>query len=119
EELEVARLIKDIFSLKAKKYMIILFTRKEDLEGRSLHDLLSSNDNDVSLALLRSQIQSCGNRCLAFNNRAVGSERWAQADELIRMVDELARKNEPMPYYTKDMLEADQKSWPWWPCSLL
>uniref|UniRef100_A0A670ZD01 AIG1-type G domain-containing protein n=1 Tax=Pseudonaja textilis TaxID=8673 RepID=A0A670ZD01_PSETE len=105
EELEVVRLIKDIFSLKAKKYMIILFTRKEDLEGRPLHDLLSSDDNDVGLRLLRSQIQSCGNRCLAFNNRAVGSERRAQVDELIRMVDELARKNEPMPYYTKDMLE--------------
>ncbi|XP_026582239.1 GTPase IMAP family member 7-like, partial [Pseudonaja textilis] len=44
EELEVTRLIKDIFSLKAKAYMIVLFTRKEDLEGRSLHDLLSSND---------------------------------------------------------------------------
>ncbi|XP_026547732.1 GTPase IMAP family member 7-like [Notechis scutatus] len=118
EELEFARLITDIFSLKAKAYMIVLFTHKEELEGRSLHDLLS-DDNDDGLELLRSQIKSCGNRCLVFNNRAVGSERQAQVDELIRMVDELARKNEPMPYYTKDMLESDQKSSPQWPCSLL
>ncbi|XP_026548664.1 GTPase IMAP family member 7-like [Notechis scutatus] len=116
EELEVARLIKDIFSLKAKAYMIVLFTHKEELEGRSLHHLLSDDDN---LEPLRSQIQSCRNRCLAFNNRAVWSERRAQVDELIQMVDELVRKNEPKPYYTKDMLEVDLKSWPQWPCSLL
>ncbi|XP_026549089.1 GTPase IMAP family member 7-like [Notechis scutatus] len=118
EELEVARLIKDIFSLKAKAYMIVLFTRKEELEGRSLHNLLS-DDNDDSLEPLQSQIQSCGNWCLAFNNRAVGSERRAQVDELIRMVDELVWKNELKPYYTKDMLDVDRKSWPRWPCSLL
>ncbi|KAG8147640.1 hypothetical protein E2320_022483 [Naja naja] len=115
--MEVARLIKDIFSLKAKPYMIVLFTRKEELDGRSLCDVLS--DGDASLAPLREQIESCGSRCLAFNNRAEGGERQAQVDELIRMVDELAGKNEPKPYYTKDMLEADQKSWPGWPCSLL
>ncbi|KAL7977914.1 hypothetical protein Chor_010866 [Crotalus horridus] len=87
EEKEVAKLLKDIFSLKAKSYMIILFTRKEDLEGRSLHEMLSGDDEN--LQALRDQIQSCGNRCLAFNNKAVGQEQQDQIDELIRMVDEL------------------------------
>ncbi|XP_015684934.1 GTPase IMAP family member 7-like [Protobothrops mucrosquamatus] len=120
EEIEVAKLLKDIFSLKAKTYMIVLFTRKEDLEGRSLHELLSEDSNDnESLRALRDQIQSCGNRCLAFNNKAVGRERQDQVDELIRMVDELVRQNNSSPFYTKDMMEEDKKSVPGWLCNIL
>ncbi|XP_039221678.1 GTPase IMAP family member 9-like isoform X2 [Crotalus tigris] len=117
EEKEVAKLLKDIFSLKAKSYMIILFTRKEDLEGRSLHEMLSGDDE--SLQELRDQIQSCGNRCLAFNNKAVGREWKDQIDELIRMVDELVRQNESSPFYTKEMLEEDKKNAPEWLCNIL
>ncbi|KAK9401547.1 GTPase IMAP family member 7-like [Crotalus adamanteus] len=117
EEKEVAKLLKDIFSLKAKSYMIILFTRKEDLEGRSLHEMLSGDDEN--LQALRDQIQSCGNRCLAFNNKAVGQEQQDQIDELIRMVDELVRQNESSPFYTKEMMEEDKKNAPGWLCNIL
>ncbi|XP_032093085.1 GTPase IMAP family member 9-like [Thamnophis elegans] len=114
EEIEVAKLINDIFSLKAKAYLIVLFTRKEDLEGRPLQEVLSEGDKS-----LRKQIESCGNRYLAFNNKAEGKERQDQVDELIRMVDDLARNNWPKPYYTKEMLEEDKKKAPGWLCTLL
>ncbi|XP_034279381.1 GTPase IMAP family member 7-like [Pantherophis guttatus] len=108
EEMEVAQLIKNIFSLKAKAYMIVLFTRKEDLEGRPLSEVLQ----DESVAALREQIESCGNRCLAFNNKAKGKEREDQVKELIQMVDDLTQHNKTNPYYTKDMLEEDKKRAP-------
>ncbi|XP_013923254.1 PREDICTED: GTPase IMAP family member 3-like [Thamnophis sirtalis] len=117
EEIKVAKLINSIFSLKAKAYLIVLFTRKEDLEGRPLQEVLS--EGDESLEPLRKQIKSCGNRYLAFNNKAEGKERQDQVDELIRMVDDLARKNSAEPYYTKEMMEEDKKRAPGWSCTLL
>uniref|UniRef100_A0A8C5WYZ6 AIG1-type G domain-containing protein n=1 Tax=Laticauda laticaudata TaxID=8630 RepID=A0A8C5WYZ6_LATLA len=107
EEKEVAHIIRSIFSLKAKAYMILLFTRKEDLEGKPLREMLSeAGDNS---APLMEQIESCGNRCLAFNNKAGEEERQAQVAELIRMVDELTRSNGPAPCYTEEMLENDKQ----------
>ncbi|KAL7977868.1 hypothetical protein Chor_010820 [Crotalus horridus] len=44
EEEEVAKLIKEIFSLSAKNYMILLFTRKEDLEGKGLNQFISEGN---------------------------------------------------------------------------
>ncbi|XP_026547222.1 GTPase IMAP family member 7-like [Notechis scutatus] len=117
EEKKVADIIQEIFTLKAKAYMIVLFTRKEDLEGRPLREVLSeAGDN---LAPLMEQIKSCGNRCLAFNNKAEGEEREAQVVELIQMVDELVRRNGPAPCYTKEMLKKDKQRVPAWLCTIL
>uniref|UniRef100_A0A8C5RJM4 AIG1-type G domain-containing protein n=1 Tax=Laticauda laticaudata TaxID=8630 RepID=A0A8C5RJM4_LATLA len=88
EEKDVARLIKEIFSLKAKDYMIILFTRKEDLEGNSLEKFIAEGD-----AGLKEHVYRCGNRFLAFNNKAEGGERKAQVDQLMAMIDALVQKN--------------------------
>ncbi|KAG8148163.1 hypothetical protein E2320_022361 [Naja naja] len=117
EEKEVAEIISNIFTLKAKAYMIILFTRKEDLEGRPLREVLSEGGNQ--LAPLVEQIRSCGNRCLAFNNRAGEEERNAQVAELIKMVDDLMRRNSRAPCYTKEMMEEDKQSAPGWLCTIL
>ncbi|XP_007444931.1 GTPase IMAP family member 7-like [Python bivittatus] len=117
EEEAVAQLVRDVFSLKAKAYMIILFTRKEDLEGTSLEELLSGTEE--SLKSLKQQIAQCGHRFLAFNNKAEGAEREAQVEELIRMVDDLMQKNRCDPFYSKEMLEEDKKSTSRWPCVLL
>ncbi|XP_063157940.1 uncharacterized protein LOC134496115 [Candoia aspera] len=112
EEKDVARLIKEIFSLKAKAYMIILFTRKEDLEGGSLEQYISEGD-----AFLKEQIFQCGGRYLAFNNKAEGEEQEAQVARLMEMIDELVEKNSDAPCYTEDMLKADKenfkKNYPW------
>ncbi|XP_077772798.1 GTPase IMAP family member 7-like [Podarcis muralis] len=104
EEKDVARLIQKIFSCKAKDYMIILFTRKEDLEGRPLKAFLAEGDQD-----LQNQIAQCGGRCLAFNNRAEGQEREEQVAELLGMIDDLVERNKAAPCYTEDMLEKDKK----------
>nr|XP_028606249.1 GTPase IMAP family member 4-like [Podarcis muralis] len=104
EEKAVAQLIQKIFSCKAKDYMIILFTRKEDLEDRPLKAFLAEGDQD-----LQNQIAQCGGRCLAFNNKAKGQEREEQVAELLGMIDHLVQKNKAAPCYTEDMLEEDQE----------
>ncbi|KAL7977866.1 hypothetical protein Chor_010818 [Crotalus horridus] len=104
EEEEVAQLIKEIFTLNAKKYMILLFTRKEDLEGEALDQFISKGN-----CALKEQVYLCGNRYLAFNNKAEGAEREAQVAQLMEMIDELVEKNRDAPCYTEEMLEADKK----------
>ncbi|XP_058035379.1 GTPase IMAP family member 9-like [Ahaetulla prasina] len=102
EEKEVARLISEIFSLKAKNYMILLFTRKEDLEGTSLKTFMQEEPS------LWAQASQCGFRYLAFNNKAPG-EREAQVAQLMTMIDDLVEKNNDAPCYTEDMLMKDEE----------
>ncbi|XP_026581403.1 GTPase IMAP family member 7-like [Pseudonaja textilis] len=104
EEEEVARLIKKIFSLKAKDYMTILFTRKEDLEDKTLEEFITEGN-----AVLKEQVYHCGNRFLAFNNKAKGAEREAQVRQLMAMIDALVEKNRAAPCYTEEMMKADKE----------
>uniref|UniRef100_A0A670ZAK1 AIG1-type G domain-containing protein n=1 Tax=Pseudonaja textilis TaxID=8673 RepID=A0A670ZAK1_PSETE len=104
EEKDVAHLIKEIFSLKAKDYMIILFTRKEDLEGKTLEKFIAEGN-----AGLKEQVYRCGNRFLAFNNKAEGAEHEAQVGQLMAMIDALVQKNRAAPCYTEEMMKADKK----------
>ncbi|KAJ6651627.1 hypothetical protein lerEdw1_020774 [Lerista edwardsae] len=105
EEREVAQLIQKLFTLRGKAYYIILFTRKEDLEGRSLQAFLADGEQD-----LQHQIASCSNRYLAFNNKATGQECDDQVDELLKMIEAVVARNSDAPYYTEDMLAKDQKT---------
>ncbi|KAG8127292.1 hypothetical protein E2320_014218 [Naja naja] len=83
EKEEVAQLIKNIFGPKANSYMILLFTRKEVPEGKSLENIISSDKN------LEEYVAECGNRYLAFDNQAKGTEREAQVAKLMKMIDAL------------------------------
>ncbi|KAM6450308.1 GTPase IMAP family member 4-like isoform 2-T2 [Liasis olivaceus] len=107
EEQQVAESIKGVFSLKAKAFLIMLFTRKGDLPGGSLEQFL----RDADPALL-DQTAQCGNRFLAFDNEARGREQEAQIDELIQMIDNLVKSNQALgaPHYTVDMLEQDRRN---------
>jgi len=84
EEQKTIAFIKAFFGKPALKHMIILFTRKDNLEGQSLSDYIAGAD--VSL---RNIIQECGNRCCAFNNRATEAEKEAQVQELLGLIDEM------------------------------
>ncbi|XP_067326683.1 GTPase IMAP family member 9-like [Anolis sagrei] len=105
EEKKVAQIIQNIFSLEAKDYLIILFTRKDDLEEKSLKTFINEGDAD-----LKKQIERCGYRYLAFNNRAQGEEKEEQVEELLGMIDDMVEKNKnKAPHYTEEMLARDRK----------
>nr|XP_042702992.1 GTPase IMAP family member 4-like [Chrysemys picta bellii] len=103
EEKEVAREIKRILKIEGKKYLIVLFTRKEDLGKKTLDEFLEEGDKD-----LQDLIETCGNRRLAFNNRAEGKEKSAQVSELLEMIDDMVRGNCGQPCYTEGMFKKDK-----------
>uniref|UniRef100_A0A8D0L7A9 AIG1-type G domain-containing protein n=1 Tax=Sphenodon punctatus TaxID=8508 RepID=A0A8D0L7A9_SPHPU len=103
EEKEVAKLVQKIFNLEAKNYSIILFTRKEDLDGQPLRTFLAKGDKD-----LHRLIDHCRDRTLAFNNKAPKNERTAQALELIEMIDHMVQMNGAESFYDKKKFEEDE-----------
>ncbi|KAM8803632.1 GTPase IMAP family member 7-like isoform 1-T2 [Rhynchonycteris naso] len=90
EEYKTIALIKHIFGKAATNYMIILFTRKDMLEGQQLSRFLEETDVD-----LRNIIQECGNRCCAFNNSpsADEAEKEGQVQELVELIEKMVQEN--------------------------
>ncbi|KAG8131543.1 hypothetical protein E2320_009465 [Naja naja] len=84
-----------MFGHNAKDYTIILFTHKDSKKGQPLENLTSSRDENVKKYIasrdenVKKYIAECGNRCLAFNNKAEGTEREYQVAKLMTMIDEL------------------------------
>ncbi|XP_007469908.1 PREDICTED: GTPase IMAP family member 7 [Lipotes vexillifer] len=90
EEQETMALIKAVFGEPAMKHMIILFTRKEELEDRSLSDFVGGAD-----VKLRSILEECGDRCCTFSNRSTDrAEKEAQVRELVEMIDKMVQNNQ-------------------------
>uniref|UniRef100_A0A8C6XLY4 AIG1-type G domain-containing protein n=1 Tax=Naja naja TaxID=35670 RepID=A0A8C6XLY4_NAJNA len=104
QETDVVQLIKKIFGRNAKDYTIILFTHKDSKEGQSLENLISSRDENV-----KKYIAECGNRCLAFNNKAKGAEREYLVAELMTMIDDLVQRNRNAPCYREDMMNVSKR----------
>uniref|UniRef100_A0A8C6VC54 AIG1-type G domain-containing protein n=1 Tax=Naja naja TaxID=35670 RepID=A0A8C6VC54_NAJNA len=98
-ETNAAQQLKEIFGLKAKDYTIILFAHYSNIGSRSLR-----NVKYLQYENMDEYIAECGNRCLAFNNKAKGVEREAQVAELMTMIDDLVERNSDAPCYTEDMM---------------
>ncbi|XP_012298785.1 GTPase IMAP family member 7 [Aotus nancymaae] len=91
EEQKTVALIKAVFGELAMKHMVILFTRKDELEeGQTLDDFIV--DADVNL---KSILKECGNRCCAFGNSRETSEaeEEAQVKELVELVEKMVQCN--------------------------
>ncbi|XP_057647169.1 GTPase IMAP family member 9-like [Chionomys nivalis] len=88
EEQKTVSLIKSLFGEAAMRYMIVLFTRKDDLEDQSLDDFLGE-PNDK----LNNVIAQCGKRCLAFNNKVAEVEREDQVEQLVGLIEQMVDRN--------------------------
>ncbi|XP_059112603.1 GTPase IMAP family member 9-like [Peromyscus eremicus] len=88
EEQKTVDLIKGLFGEEAMKYMIILFTRKDELENQSLDDFLGQANGK-----LKSIILQCGKRYLAFNNKAEGAEQENQVQQLVELIEKMVDGN--------------------------
>ncbi|KAM7325314.1 hypothetical protein ACRRTK_015567 [Alexandromys fortis] len=88
EEQKTVSLIRSLFGEAAMKHMIVLFTRKDDLEDQSLDDFL-----DESTDKLKNVIMQCGKRYLAFNNKAVEAEREDQVKQLVGLIEQMVDRN--------------------------
>ncbi|KAM9200151.1 GTPase IMAP family member 4-like isoform 2-T2 [Mergus octosetaceus] len=105
EEEEVAEWVTKIFHTEAQNYTILLFTRAEDLGSPAdIHDFVQKN------RYLRGMAGKCGNRYIAFSNIATGQAKEQQVADLIKMIDEMVKKNKDAPCYTREMLEKDTRT---------
>ena len=82
--------VKEVFGAGAERYMVILFTHKEDLEGGSLDEYVANTDN----LRLRRLVRECGRRYCAFNNRALGDEQREQLAQLMAVIEGLEREHQ-------------------------
>lgn len=89
EEQKTVELIKAIFGEQFMKYMIVLFTGKDDLEGQDLSVFIANSDK-----CLKTIIAECELRYCAFNNKSADkAEKEAQVQELVGLIEALVRKN--------------------------
>ncbi|XP_059964809.1 GTPase IMAP family member 7 [Mesoplodon densirostris] len=89
EEQKTVALIKAVFGEAAMKHMIVLFTRKEDLEDHSLGDFLRGAD-----VKLRSILKECGDRCCTFSNKSTDqAAKEAQVRELVELIEKMVQNN--------------------------
>lgn len=86
-------------------YMIVMFTRKDDLDDhdQSLDKFVSS-----SLPQLRDLVRQCNGRCIGFNNRGSKVEKENQVKQLFKMIDRMVSNNGGN-YYTNEMFEEAEK----------
>ena len=82
--------VKEVFGAGAERYMVILFTHKEDLGGGSLDEYVANTDN----LRLRRLVRECGRRYCAFNNRALGDEQREQLAQLMAVIEGLEREHQ-------------------------
>ncbi|XP_065442726.1 GTPase IMAP family member 2-like [Chrysemys picta bellii] len=105
EDQRAVRRVQEIFCPKAMKYTIVLFTRREDLQSGTLEEYISHSDNKQ----LQELIEQCQGRYCAFNNKATGEERAAQADKLMTKIADMVEENKDQPVYTKEVSEKAEK----------
>ncbi|XP_017902226.1 PREDICTED: uncharacterized protein LOC106503901 [Capra hircus] len=106
EEQQTVALVKNLFGKAAMKYMIILFTRRDELGDQSLSDFLK--DADVNL---RSLLEECGDRrCAISNSRNTDqAEKEAQVQELVELIDNMVQNNQGAYFSDPIYKNIDQK----------
>ncbi|XP_077664903.1 GTPase IMAP family member 4-like [Eretmochelys imbricata] len=104
EEKKAVKRIQDIFGAESMRYMILLFTRKDDLDGTELEEFIKDSDAQGLCEL----VGKFGKRYCAFNNRTTGEERDAQVNELLGMVDKMVQENGGT-YHTNEMYNYAEK----------
>ncbi|KAF5918985.1 hypothetical protein HPG69_016358 [Diceros bicornis minor] len=70
-----------MFGHRARRHMILLFTRKDELDGTDFHDYL-----EEAPECLQELMGEFGDRYCVFNNRATGAEQEAQRAQLLALV---------------------------------
>ncbi|XP_036614874.1 GTPase IMAP family member 8-like [Trichosurus vulpecula] len=95
------RELEAIFGKELIEYMIVLFTRKEDLGTGTLEDYIKTSDNRP----LKKLIKQCGGRVCAFNNKESGVDQEKQVNELLEMVDKLVQSHGGQGYPASDKPE--------------
>ncbi|XP_032371843.1 GTPase IMAP family member 8 isoform X2 [Etheostoma spectabile] len=97
EEKDTVELIKEFFGKKSGDYIILIFTRGDDLRNQTF-------ENYIQNGFVEKLIKECGGRYQVFNNRSSEDQKRAQARELLRNVEAMVNRNGG-GCYTSEMFE--------------
>lgn len=96
EEQKAVEKMLSMFGPKAKRYMILLFTRKDELEDMEFHDYLKEAPKGIKDLMEQFKDHHC-----EFNNKATGAEQEAQRTQLLDLVQRIVMENQGGCYTNK------------------
>ncbi|KAM6949135.1 V-set domain-containing T-cell activation inhibitor 1-like [Aplochiton taeniatus] len=97
EEKDLVQTIQKTFGPAAARFSMLLFTHRDQLDGRSMDEVLSENPE------LRALVEACGGHYHLFNNKRADP---TQVTELMRKVDKMV---DQQVYYTLEMWETGKQ----------
>ncbi|XP_067087692.1 golgin subfamily A member 6-like protein 26 [Osmerus mordax] len=100
EEKDTLQLIKRAFGKNSGNFIIVLFTKGDDLKEQRIEDYILSGDD-----MVQKLIRDCGERCHVFNNNNIDNR--SQVSELIKKIDELVQNNGGGCYTNEMFQEAE------------
>ncbi|XP_004408937.1 PREDICTED: GTPase IMAP family member 4 [Odobenus rosmarus divergens] len=104
EEYRATKKVLEMFGTRARRYMILLFTRKDELEGMSFHKFLEDAPDGI-----RELVDEFGDRYCLFNNRATGAEQEAQRTQLLALVQRVVVENKGKCFTNKMYQKAEEE----------
>ncbi|KAG5210690.1 hypothetical protein JEQ12_015884 [Ovis aries] len=88
-----------MFGERAREHMILLFTRKDDLDGMDFHDYLKQAPRAIQELIRKFRGRYC-----VFNNKATGAEQEDQREQLLALVQDMVDKCKGR-YYTNSLYQ--------------
>ncbi|XP_071082040.1 GTPase IMAP family member 4-like [Haliotis cracherodii] len=105
EEHDTVEHFRQVFGCDMLNYLIVLFTRKDDLhhETKTLQEYLKKVPQELQVLL-----KSCNNRCIAFNNRGSDEEKNKDVQDFLTLVDRMLLDNGGKCYTSEMYVEAEK-----------
>ncbi|XP_072530482.1 GTPase IMAP family member 4-like, partial [Salminus brasiliensis] len=100
QEQEMIQQIKLLFGEEVTQYAVLLFTNGDQLEGKSIEELIKES------SALRELVQQCGGRYHVFNNK--DHENAEQVTELLEKIDRMVEQNGGSCYSNQMFEEAER-----------